>query len=72
MTSYRCLTIMGPSPKFHEHRDNVLSAHTPPSGRPFPIDRVMQRHRSHLEDILGSAGLRQLTELLARLQATTE
>lgn len=36
------------------------------------LDRVMQRHESRLEDALGRSGLDQLTDLLARLQTTTE
>jgi DNA-binding MarR family transcriptional regulator len=34
------------------------------------LDRVMQRHESSLEAVLGRPGLEQLTELLARLKAS--
>ncbi len=34
------------------------------------LDRVMQRHESSLEAVLGRSGLEQLTELLARLKAS--
>jgi DNA-binding MarR family transcriptional regulator len=33
------------------------------------LDRVMQRHESSLEAVLGRSGLEQLTDLLARLKA---
>jgi DNA-binding MarR family transcriptional regulator len=36
------------------------------------LDRILQRHESNLEEVLGAAGLGQLTDLLARLQATGE
>jgi DNA-binding MarR family transcriptional regulator len=36
------------------------------------LDRILQRHESNLEDVLGVSGLGQLTDLLTRLQATGE
>lgn len=36
------------------------------------LDYVMQRHESGLEQVLGESGLAQLTDLLSRLQATTD
>jgi DNA-binding MarR family transcriptional regulator len=36
------------------------------------LDGVVKRHQSNLEEILGSAGLGQLTQLLTLLQSTTE
>lgn len=42
-----------------------------PRGQAFRhrLDSLVERHQSNLEEVLGSAGLGQLTQLLTRLQA---
>lgn len=36
------------------------------------LDQVVQQHLAGMERVLGAAGMEQLTDLLARLQATTD